>query len=83
MAGKLDSEDTKALLDVVNSFYLPNKIVIVHQPGSKSFLTESLEVLDTVSMDNGRATAYICENYVCALPTSDPEKLKKMLNPKM
>ncbi len=82
IAGDLEAEDSKALLDVVNSFYLPNKILIVHNPGSKSFLTESLEVLTTVTKDKGKATAYVCENYKCTLPTSDPEILKKMLNPK-
>jgi uncharacterized protein YyaL (SSP411 family) len=28
-------------------------------------------LLASVSMLNGKATAYVCENYVCKLPTSD------------
>jgi len=26
-----------------------------------------------------KATAYVCEHYVCKLPTSDPEQLTKSL----
>jgi uncharacterized protein YyaL (SSP411 family) len=28
---------------------------------------------------HGRATAYVCENRVCALPTSDPEIFARQL----
>lgn len=82
IAGEYDSSDARALLDVVNSFYLPNKAIIVHKPGSKSFLTQHLEVLGTVTMVDGKATAYVCENYACALPVNEPGKLKKELNPR-
>ena len=82
LAGDVKSDDTKALLDVVNSFYLPNKIVIVHRPGTKSFLSEHLQVLDTVTEVDGKATAYVCENYSCKSPVNQPALLKKLLNPK-
>jgi uncharacterized protein YyaL (SSP411 family) len=28
---------------------------------------------------DGRATAYVCENYACQLPTSDPGKFAELL----
>ena len=71
--------DCTTLLEAVNSTYLPNKILIVHEPGSKSFLTEDLDVLSTVEMKNGKATAYVCKNYTCTLPTSDPMEVKRIL----
>ena len=71
----------KALLNTVNSFYLPNKILIVHQPGSESFLSHHLEVLGSVKMMEDKATAYVCENYTCSAPVNDPERLKRVLNP--
>ena len=27
----------------------------------------------------GRATAYVCRNYACQAPTSDPEELRRQL----
>ena len=81
IAGNKDSEDTKALLSIVNSFYLPNKILIVYQPGSESFLSHHLEVLGSVKMMEDKATAYVCENYTCSAPVNDPERLKRVVNP--
>ena len=81
IAGDKEREDTKALLRVVNSFYLPNKILIIHQPGSETFLSPHLEVLRSIKMENDKATAYVCENYTCSAPVNDPDKLKRLLNP--
>ena len=30
-------------------------------------------------MREGKATAYVCVNYACQMPTTDPEELKKQL----
>ena len=81
VAGNKDSEDTKALLNIVNSFYLPNKILIVHQPGSETFLSRHLEVLGSVKMMEDKATAYVCENYTCSAPVNESDRLKRVLNP--
>lgn len=80
--GETDGSDTQALLDVVNSFYLPNKVLVVHRPGSKSFLSEHFPVLTaTKTAGDGKATAYVCENYTCTAPVSDPKELRRMLKP--
>ena len=81
IAGDKEGEDAKAILGVVNTFYLPNKILIVHQPGSETFLSPHLEVLGSIKMEDDKATAYVCENYTCSAPVNDPDKLKRLLNP--
>lgn len=82
IVGALDDSGTQALLDAVNSFYLPNKVLIVHRPGSKSLFHEHLPVLASAeSADGGIATAYVCENYTCAAPVSDPKELRRILRP--
>ena len=78
----MGSPGTDALLDVVRSFYLPNKIIVVHKPGTKNILTENLEVLASITEVEGKATAYICKNYTCTAPITDLTELKRALNPK-
>jgi uncharacterized protein YyaL (SSP411 family) len=34
----------------------------------------------TMRPKNGKATAYICQNYVCNLPTNDPEVVARLLD---
>ena len=43
-------------------------------------LARWLPVLANVSRKQGRATAYICENYICNLPTPDPQVVSRLLD---
>jgi hypothetical protein len=35
--------------------------------------------IGSLKMIDGKAAAYICENYACKLPTSDPETVAQQL----
>jgi hypothetical protein len=39
-------------------------------------------VVETMSRKDGKATAYICENFVCKLPTNDPTIVARLLDGK-
>lgn len=72
IAGKPNSEDTRKMLDLVHKRYLPNKIVLLADGGTaQAYLADYLKFIEGVTMIDGKATAYICEDYVCRLPTSD------------
>lgn len=78
IAGKLGDPGTGSMLKAAHDKFLPNKILILADGGTgQETLGRSLEFLKGVTMVDGKATAYICENYVCQLPTSD---LKVMAN---
>ncbi len=84
IAGDRDSEDTKAILRQVHQRFLPNKIVLLaDQSPAAQRLGSSLKILKRLRPINGKATAYICENYVCALPTNDPKLVARLLDGKM
>jgi uncharacterized protein YyaL (SSP411 family) len=80
LAGNPDAADTKALLAEVHSHYLPNKVVLAADGGAaQAELATSIEMLKTVVPLKGKATAYICENFACQLPTADVLKVRELL----
>ena len=80
IAGKADATDTRAMLRAIHEHYLPNAIVILADGGdSQKTLTKLLPFLETIKPINGKATAYVCINYACQLPTSDASKFKELL----
>ena len=82
IASKGDTPDRHAMLREVYREYLPNKIILGADGGEgQTFLGERVAVIKEVSAIDGKATAYVCENYVCKLPTNDPAELRKMLLP--
>ncbi len=80
IAGKADAADTRAMLRAVRERYLPNAIVIMADGSeSQKTLAKLLPFLETIKPVDGRATAYVCVNYACQLPTSDLSKLAELL----
>lgn len=45
-----------------------------------SFLKSKLDILQTLSKKDSKATAYVCENYTCSLPVTSPEQLSKLIS---
>ena len=70
---------TKALLDVIFGAYLPNKVVAGWDPARGTEAIEGVPLLQDRPPVDGRPTAYVCENYACQLPTTDPETLAGQL----
>jgi hypothetical protein len=82
IAGQPGAADTKALLRLVHERYIPNKILLLADGGAgQRQLARWLPFIESVTRRQGRATAYICENYVCKLPTSDPQVVARLLGP--
>jgi uncharacterized protein YyaL (SSP411 family) len=71
--GDVTDDGTRQLLDAVFEHYRPNIVVAVGAGDSGIPLLSGRTQLD------GRATAYVCRNFVCKLPVSDPVKLRELL----
>jgi len=80
IAGDRTRQDAQALLAVVNQRYLPNKILLLVDGTDGKQLAGWLPFIEGMHPIDGKATAYVCENYTCKLPTSDPERLARLLN---
>jgi len=81
IAGAPGGDDTRALLRLVWERYIPNRVLLLADgaEGQKQ-LARWVPSLATVTRKQGRATAYICENYVCNLPTADPQMVARLLD---
>ncbi|MCZ7546181.1 MAG: thioredoxin domain-containing protein [Anaerolineae bacterium] len=80
IAGEPDAEDTRAMQRALNAPFLPNKVVLL-RPASDA--TPAIAHIARFTAEQGsiddRATAYVCRNYQCALPTTDVAKMLSLL----
>ncbi len=81
IVGVLDHSDTQALLKKIRTSFVPNKIVIFRPD---SVLCSDIDTLAPFVQPhpciNGQATAYVCSNFTCSLPTNDPEQMMAILD---
>jgi uncharacterized protein YyaL (SSP411 family) len=82
IAGDSKSQDTRELLAQVNTRFLPNKILLLADGGvGQQQLARWLPFVAGAHRMRDHATAYVCENYVCKLPTTDPRVVAQLLAP--
>nr|MBA2448317.1 thioredoxin domain-containing protein [Chloroflexota bacterium] len=74
--GNLDSPDARALLRTVFDRFLPNRVVAAASPEA---VPSDIPVLADRGMRDGRATAYVCQNYTCRTPVTTPEEIAVQL----
>src|SRR5437588_1330014 len=80
IAGKSDAAETKALLVEVHRHFLPNKILILADgDGGQKFFSEKNEAIAAMSPIGGKPAAYVCENFICKAPVTDPRELENVL----
>jgi uncharacterized protein YyaL (SSP411 family) len=72
--GQPADPDTGRFLDVLRQRFLPNRLVAVAPGGGAIPLLADRRAL------NGKATAYLCEGFVCQAPTTDPNELARQLD---
>jgi hypothetical protein len=79
LAGPRDRDDMQALLDVARSQYRPTTLTIQVDPARHEALAAMLPWLAAMRMRDGKATAYVCRDFACQAPTSDPHVLQAAL----
>ena len=80
IAGNPNSKDTQEMLQQLRNHYLPNMVLILRAGGDQS---ESITALAPFTkyydVVNGKATAHVCINQNCKLPTNDTQKMLELL----
>jgi hypothetical protein len=72
---------TRLLLTEVHSRFVPNKVLLLADGANgEEYLSGYVPFISGLSMIDGKPAAYVCENFACQLPTSDPAMLAKLLD---
>ncbi|XP_029953387.1 spermatogenesis-associated protein 20 isoform X1 [Salarias fasciatus] len=79
ICGQRDAPDTAGLLATVNSLFLPYKVLMFTDGNPESFLCQRLPALSSMTQQGGVATAYVCQDFTCTLPVTDPQELRRLL----
>ncbi|ACN14663.1 conserved hypothetical protein [Desulforapulum autotrophicum HRM2] len=69
------------LLETFRNLFIPNRILMVADEKQAADHAKIIPLAQGKKAINGKATAYVCENGTCKLPTSDPEVFDKQLQP--
>ncbi len=83
ITGNIGAEDTKAMIRALRTHFVPNKVVLF-RPSEKESpdITMLAGYTKYQSSIDGKATAHVCLNYNCKLPTTDRGKMLELLDVK-
>ncbi len=77
--GSPEAKDTRAMIDAVFNRYLPNKVVALAAPGDVQ-APRAIKLLEGRGQVAGKATVYVCRNFTCDAPVTDPAQFSDQLN---
>jgi uncharacterized protein YyaL (SSP411 family) len=81
IAGKKDALETKALLRGAHRHFSPKTVVFLADGAEgQKYLGEKNDAIRAMSPINGKSAAYVCENFTCKAPVTDPAELAELLS---
>jgi uncharacterized protein YyaL (SSP411 family) len=79
-AGARDSAEMQAMLRELHRRFVPSRVVLlVDSPEARRALAAGIPSIETMQPIDGRATAYVCREFTCQLPVSDPAKFAELI----
>ncbi len=80
IAGKPENDDTREMLDQIRKNFIPRKIVLLRGTEKQSrAITELAPFTKYHEPLHGKATAHICVDHNCKLPTTDLVNMMKLI----
>ncbi len=76
--GDSGAADTRELLEVINERFLPNSVLACSAPENSQAI-QSIPLLADRPQKEGKATAYVCQNFTCQAPVNEARKLEQLL----
>jgi uncharacterized protein len=79
ITGDPQQPGARALLEVANNRYLPNSVLVCASPEDNEAI-QTIPLLADRPLKEGKATAYVCQNFACLAPVNTPEELERLLS---
>ncbi|MBX3369640.1 MAG: aldo/keto reductase [Nitrospira sp.] len=79
LVGRLGDQGMESLRAAVNRTYLPNR-VLAHRDSDQSATSHPL--LQGKTLIDGKAAVYVCRNFACGRPITDPNEFPSLLDPR-
>jgi uncharacterized protein YyaL (SSP411 family) len=80
IVGKKDADDTKEMLKTLRKNYFPNAIVLFKPAGeANSQIMKFANYIEFMNAIDSKATAFVCTNFKCDFPTTDPATMLNSL----
>ncbi len=73
------AEDTQLMLTALQEKFIPNKVIVLRPPENADDIIDLADFIKYYSSLNDQATAYVCQNYYCELPTNDIDIMLELL----
>jgi hypothetical protein len=68
------------MLKTLWSKFLPRKVVILRSTAKPQEITDIAKFTKSMHSEGDKATAFVCQNHVCNLPTTDVRVILELLN---
>ena len=83
IVGDPEKADTKEMLTILTRDFRPELLVTIKQSGTTGEkLAQLVPIIKDRNAVDGKATAYVCQNYACKPPVTDPKELEALLKQK-
>jgi len=80
VVGDPNAEDTKVMVKTLRKAFVPSKVVLLRPAdGATADITLLAEFTKDLASLKGRATAYVCRNFRCELPTTEAHQILALL----
>ncbi len=84
LIGTPGAPDTQALLAALHRTYVPHKTLVLIDPQRAAATLAALPLLRDVlagkTQVDGKATVYVCRDFTCSLPVTEPAELAALLS---
>ncbi len=79
VAGSREAPDTRAMIAAVERPFVPNKVVVFRPSEEPDPIAKIAPYTREQAPIGGAATAFVCRNFACELPTTNPADIRTRL----